>query len=153
MPKGEIIKNQILAFLPSTKKTQGSPSNINKALKWASVGALSAILDAGLFGIIYPSIKSVVLTNFIVIPLVTALGYALNHQWSFQSNRRHRGAIFRFGINLAFYFALNSLLVWLGLKLGMHPSVAKLATVPIQAPLNFVILNHWVFGEKKSRRD
>lgn len=146
--KGEIIKSGIWAFLASTKNPNGGASTLNKAVKWASVGGLSATLDAGLFGFLYPSIKSVVLTNFIVIPLVTALGYTLNHLWSFESTRRHKGAILRFVINLAFYFTLNSGLVWVGLQFGLHPSLAKLATIPIQAPINFFILNRWVFGHK-----
>lgn len=128
-----------------TNKTWGL---VRRALKWGAVGGLSAILDAGLFAWLYPGIGSVLLTNIIVIPTVTAVGYMLNHYWSFESTRTHSGAIPRFLINLGFYFLLNTFLVWLGLLCGLPPALAKLATIPIQAPINFIILNHWVFTKK-----
>lgn len=117
-------------------------------IKWAITGTLTLALDATLFRTIYPKVDSVLLANAISMPVTTMFNYLLHHKWSFDATRGHTAATPRYLAALLFGYGLNSTLVKLALLAGATPTFAKLLAVPVQAPLNFVILNRWVFHRR-----
>lgn len=117
----------------------------DRFLKWAITGTLTVTIDVLLFRALYPLTHSVFIANAISMPVTTSFNYLLHHRWSFRATRGHAAATPRFGAALVIGYLLNSALVTLALAAGASPTLAKLCAFPIQAPINFVILNRWVF--------
>lgn len=122
-------------------------------LKWGVTGTLTVGLDVLLFRGLYPMTHSVLVANAIGLPLTTTFNYLMHHRWSFEASRDHSAATPRFLVALLFNYLVNSSIVKVALLAGATPAIAKLVAVPIQAPLNFVILNRWVFHGGAARSD
>ncbi|WP_052378567.1 GtrA family protein [Polycyclovorans algicola] len=74
-----------------------------------------------------------------------ALNYGLNRRLSFASKRPHRQGLPRFALMVALGVLLNSALLGLGLRLGLHYLPAQmLATVAVMG-FNFACMKYWIF--------
>ena len=123
-------------------------------VRWGITGTLTVGLDVILFRSIYPLTESVLFANAISTPVVTAFNYLMHHKWSFQATRGHQSATSRYLATLVAGYLINSALVSIALSLGASPALAKLAAVPVQAPINFLAFNLWVFHSRQiSGRD
>jgi putative flippase GtrA len=75
-----------------------------------------------------------------------ALNYTLNRWISFASDRPHREGLPRFALMVVIGVLLNSLLLALGLHLGLHYLPAQvLATVGVMG-FNFACMKYWIFN-------
>ncbi len=73
------------------------------------------------------------------------LNYLLNRRISFASRRPHREGLPRFIVMVGGGVALNSLLLAVGLSLGLHYLAAQvLATVAVMG-FNFACMKYWIF--------
>lgn len=73
------------------------------------------------------------------------LNYGLNRRLSFASKRPHRQGLPRFVLMVALGVLLNSALLGLGLRLGLHYLPAQmLATVAVMG-FNFACMKYWIF--------
>lgn len=125
---------------------------VERFIKWGITGTLTVALDVLLFRSLYPMTHSVLLANSIGMPLSTSFNYLIHHHWSFQASRGHGAATPRFLVALLFGYLLNSTIVKIALESGATPAFAKLAAVPLQAPINFIILYRWVFHDAVRRK-
>ena len=113
--------------------------------RWAAVGAVTMALDIGIFSTATAQNWSAASANLVAIPVSTAFNYAAHHSWSFKSSQPHTSTLPKFLANLAFLYASNTVLVSTLLNFGLTPALSKIATMPVQIPLNYLVLRRWVF--------
>lgn len=122
-------------------------AQLERVAKWASIGVLTVAADVAIFRLVYPLTNSVLVANAVSMGASTLFNYLAHHRWSFESNRDHRSAAWRFAAALLLGYIINSVVVKIALLAGATTALAKVLAVPIQAPINFVILNRWVFAD------
>ena len=99
------------------------------------------------------------LGGFLSVGLVsTALHYAvmtvamLNRRFSFASQRPHRQGLPRFALMVSVGVLLNSLLLALGLHLGLHYLPAQVVATGGVMGFNFACMKYWVFNSTPPER-
>ena len=80
------------------------------------------------------------------------LSYTLNRRLSFASQRPHREGLPRFALMVICGVTLNSVLLALGVSLGLHYLPAQvLATVGVMG-FNFACMKYWIFVTPQAER-
>jgi putative flippase GtrA len=137
------------------------PKQITKYLnwnvaRWFMVGCATFAIDYVIFLSLYPNIGSVAITNLISGAVSTSFNYLAHHSWTFESDAEHRHSTLRYGGAMIFSYVLNTVATKTLLLVGAPVALAKFMAAVIQAPVTYVILNHWVFkkdnqGKSESR--
>lgn len=119
--------------------------------RWAIVGTSALALDAVLFMLAYALVQQAIVANAASSVGVVIYTYLIHHRWSFRSNRSHRSASLRYASTLLLAFAFNTAFIMFALRQGLTPLLAKLATIPVQAPVSFILQSKWVFAGENRR--
>ena len=80
------------------------------------------------------------------------LNYILNRRFSFASQRPHRQGLPRFALMVSVGVLLNSLLLAMGLHLGLHYLPAQVAATGGVMGFNFACMKYWVFNSTPPER-
>jgi putative flippase GtrA len=102
-----------------------------------------------------------VLQHFFAVTPVVAVGiayccggtisYTLNRLHTFETDRTHAEAGWRFAVVMIVGFSLSLLFVWLfSDKIGLPPMVARVISTGIVFFWNYVAHKMWTFAEKKA---
>jgi len=133
--------------------------------KFASAGALSTLLDQGLFNLLerwlVPSLfrhipglalASTVMTSTVIARVCSAMfNYRVNRQFVFQV-KKSRGSLLRYGILVvAVMFASAILVESLHVSLGMDQGIAKVLVDTVLFFINYRITKAWVFASPDER--
>jgi len=133
--------------------------------KFASAGALSTLLDQGLFNLLerwlVPSLfrhipglalASTVMTSTVIARVCSAMfNYRVNRQFVFQV-KKSRGSLLRYGILVvAVMFASAILVETLHISLGMDTGLAKIFVDTFLFFINYRITKAWVFASPDER--
>lgn len=117
----------------------------DRVFRWVVTGTTTTLLDVAIFHVLFGAWDVLLAANAVSLSVSTTLNYLMHHAWSFRATRAHRGAAPRFLVSLGVYYVINSTLVAGFVALGVDATVAKVVSVPLQAPLNFWLFNRWVF--------
>ena len=114
-------------------------------IRWGLVGFTTNLFDYLLFLSIYYTSNKVFFSNFISVTIATSLNYYLNYKWTFHSQLKHSKSLSRYSLNLFFWWLVSTSLIKILLVLSIDPKIAKLAPLILIAPINFFILNYFIF--------
>ncbi len=90
-----------------------------------------------------------VITSMAGALLGAIINYLLNHRYTFRSDRRHREALPRFLAVAAVGFALNALLMWLGVDVaGLHYLLAQVLATVLVLVWNWLGNRLWTFARE-----
>lgn len=92
----------------------------------------------------------VMLSTSIAFVLVTLENYLLHRGWTFRSEAAHGEALPRFLLMSAAGFAINWMVMSLGVGLGFHYLLVQGAAIAAIVAWNFAISSYWIFGNRKS---
>ena len=115
-------------------------------LRWALVGATTALIDYVIFISMYSVIISVLVANFISGLVSLSFNYSAHYFWSFKSQTDHTKAGLKYLINLITFWSISTLLLKILITSGIDPKIAKLIPIPMIAPLSFISLRYFVFN-------
>ena len=115
-------------------------------LRWALVGATTALIDYVIFISMYSVIISVLVANFISGLVSLSFNYSAHYFWSFKSQTDHTKAGLKYLINLITFWSISTLLLKILITSGFDPKIAKLIPIPMIAPLSFISLRYFVFN-------
>ena len=124
---------------------------LRQFITFFGVGVAATITDWGTF---------FVQTEFLAVPNVYAalvsyccggtISYTLNRAHTFDSERTHLEAGWRFAVVMVVGFSLTGLFVWLFAdRLGLPPMVARMISTAIVFFWNYLAHKTWTFGEKR----
>ena len=114
-------------------------------MRWSLVGITTNIFDYLLFLSLYYLSNTVFFSNFISVTIATSINYFFNHKWTFQSKLNHSKSGSRYIMNLFFWWLVSTFMIKTLLVLSIDPKIAKLVPLILIAPINFFILNYFVF--------
>ena len=117
-------------------------------LRWALVGATTALIDYVIFISMYSVIISVLVANFISGLVSLSFNYSAHYFWSFKSQTDHTKAGLKYLINLITFWSISTLLLKILITSGFDPKIAKLIPIPMIAPLSFISLKFFVFKSR-----
>jgi len=118
-------------------------------IRWFIVGITSLFLDIGGFALGLEISTSIFIANFIAAILSTSFNYLAHYFWTFNSKGRHGGTILRYYLNIFFLFIGSTLLIQLLILNGLEPLVAKILSLVLILPLNFLTLKFFVYKETR----
>jgi putative flippase GtrA len=76
------------------------------------------------------------------------VNYSLNYRFTFRSGLSHREAAPRFAVVAATGLVLNTLLMAVGLRLGLYYLVAQVVATGLVLCCNFLLSRVWAFRER-----
>ena len=117
-------------------------------IRWLLVGLLTTTTDYLIFISLYGPLNSVVITNFISGFVSTSINYYTHHRWTFKSEQKHSKSGSSYLINLIFWWVVSTLSIKALIVLEIEPKIAKLLPILVIAPINYFVLNHFVFKKK-----
>jgi len=117
-------------------------------LRWMLVGVLTNALDYLIFIFLYHKIEMVLISNFISSFIATSINYLTHHKWTFKSDQNHSKSGTKYLINLIFWWIISTISIKALIVLNVNPKIAKLLPILIIAPINYFVLNHFVFKKK-----
>lgn len=117
-------------------------------LRWGTVGMLTNLIDYIIFICLYRAIESVFLSNLISASVSTSINYLTNHKWTFRSDQNHSSTGTKYLINLAFWWLISTSIIKVLVILDIDPKIAKLLPLIVIVPVNYFVLNHFVFSKK-----
>jgi len=116
---------------------------------FVGVGVASAAIDGGAFLALHHLGMAAWAANMIGFGLAFLANYHGNRILVFRAGQV-RGALLRYVALVALNLATSTLLVQLGLLVGLTPWLAKGISMAIVALVNFVLLRLWVFAPRRS---
>jgi putative flippase GtrA len=119
----------------------------DSAVRFIVVGALSVGIYVGGVALLHRVVgMGPEVANVIAYLAGTLLNYFLNFYWSFQSNRSHQAAVWRFILVQAFGVVLNTLYVWAMLRfVAMPVEIVAISFTVIWPFFSFFALRYWAF--------
>jgi putative flippase GtrA len=118
-------------------------------IRWFIVGITSLFIDIGGFAIGLEISTSILIANLIAAILSTSFNYLAHYFWTFDSKGRHSGTILRYYLNIFFLWIGSSLLIQLLTLNSFEPLVAKVLSLVLILPLNFLTLKFFVYKETR----
>jgi putative flippase GtrA len=116
--------------------------------RWMLVGLITTATDYLIFISLYGLINSVVVANFISGFVSTSINYYTHYRWTFKSEQDHSKSGTRYLLILIFWWVVSTISIKALIVLEIHPKIAKLLPILVIAPINYFILNHFVFKKK-----
>lgn len=117
-------------------------------LRWALVGSSTTLIDYLMFISLYGWSRSVFLSNLISTSSATSINYFSHYRWTFKSDLNYTQSGIRYLLNLIFWWIASSSIITFLIFLNVDTKIAKLAPLLIIVPVNYFILNHFVFRRK-----
>lgn len=118
-------------------------------VRWFIVGITSLAIDICGFALGLEIAESVFVANLISAILSTSFNYLAHYFWTFNSKVRHGKTILRYYLNIFFLWIGSSLLIKLLILNGFGPLVAKVLSLVLILPLNFLTLKFLVYKENR----
>ena len=91
--------------------------------------------------------KSIFIANLIAAIFSTSFNYLAHYFWTFGSKSHHRGTILRYYLNILFLWIGSSLLIKLLVLNSLEPLIAKILSLLVILPLNFLTLKYFVYKQ------
>jgi putative flippase GtrA len=117
-------------------------------LRWAAVGIFTNGIDYFLFLLLYGSIRSVFIANLISASIATSINFFFHHRWTFRSEQTHTNSGAKYLINLIFWWLVSTSIIKGLVVLDIDPRIAKLVPFLVIVPVNYFVLNYFVFKKK-----
>ena len=117
-------------------------------LRWGAVGIFTNTIDYFLFILLYDPIKSVFIANLISASIATSINYFSHHRWTFRSDQTHSNSGAKYLINLIFWWFVSTSIIKSLVVLNVDPRIAKLVPFLVIVPVNYFVLNYFVFKKK-----
>ena len=118
-------------------------------IRWFIVGVTSLAIDICGFALGLEISESIFVANFIAAILSTSFNYLAHYFWTFNSKGRHGRTILRYYLNILFLWIWSSLLIKLFILNGFGPLVAKVLSLVLILPLNFLTLKFLVYKKNQ----
>ena len=118
-------------------------------VRWFIVGVTSLLIDICGFAFGLEISESIFVANFVAAILSTSFNYLAHYFWTFNSKGRHGKTILRYYLNIFFLWIGSSLLIKLLILNGFGPLVAKVLSLVLILPLNFLTLKFFVYKETR----
>lgn len=122
-----------------------------KIVKFCVVGFIGAAIDFGLLAILVEVFAWPVLianTCSFIIALVN--NFWLNKFWTWRdTSDQHVGQFVKYSLTSVVGLGINTLLMWLSLKIGLYYLLAKFFISIIVAFWNYSVNNWWTFLNKE----
>lgn len=115
-------------------------------LKWLAVGVISLFIDTLTFTISFQAVKQVFVSNLIAATFSTSFNYAAHYFWTFNSNSKHKETLIKYIINVTLIWLISSLLIKSLIEINFIPIYAKLLSLIIILPINFLILKKFIYN-------
>ena len=116
-------------------------------LKWLAVGFISLFIDTLTFTIFFQTVGQVFISNLISATFSTSFNYAAHYFWTFNSNSKHIKTLIKYIINITLIWLISSLLIKILIEINFIPIYAKLLSLIIILPINFLILKRFIYNE------
>jgi len=117
-------------------------------LRWATVGITTTAIDYFVFILMYAATNSVFGSNLLAATVATTFNYLTHHRWTFKSSQQHTASGVKYLLNLTFWWIVSSSLIKMQLSLGVDVKIAKLVPLVFIVPINYFVLNRFVFRKK-----
>ena len=121
-----------------------SDQNVATLLRFATVGAVTTVLDFSLFANLVAAAVPPPYANVASYSSGIVLSYVLNRTWTFGASASRLQAL-RFGLSVLAGLMISTLLVALLAK-AMPAIDAKLVSVPVVFGWNYLTARYWVFN-------
>lgn len=122
-----------------------------KIVKFAVVGLMGAIIDFGLLALFVEIFHWPVLianTCSFIVALVN--NFFLNKFWTWRDKSdRHARQFVKYSITSCVGLGINTVLMWVSLKIGLYYLLAKFFISIIVAFWNYFVNNFWTFSLKE----
>ena len=115
-------------------------------LKWVAVGLISLFIDTLTFTILFQSVGQVFLSNLISAIFSTSFNYAAHYFWTFNSNSKHKETLIKYMTNVTLIWLISSLFIIFLIEINFTPIHAKLLSLTIILPINFIILKRFIYN-------
>ncbi len=119
-------------------------------VRWFIVGVTSLVIDICGFALGLEISESVFGANFVAAILSTSFNYLAHYFWTFNSKGRQSRTILRYYLNILFLWIGSSLLIKLLILNSFEPLVAKVLSLILILPLNFLTLKFFVYKETRN---
>jgi putative flippase GtrA len=116
-------------------------------IRWFIVGITSLFIDIGGFALGLEISTSIFIANFLAVILSTSFNYLAHYFWTFNSRGKHVNTILRYYLNILFLWIGSSLLIELLILKSLEPLIAKVLSLVLILPLNFLTLKFFVYKE------
>lgn len=125
---------------------------VHQFSRFTGVGFVSAIGHYGLLiGLVQGFGVAAVPASAAGALLGAVINYALNYCFTFRSTKRHKDAILKFAIVALVGLVLNTLFMWVGVKLlGVHYLLSQVVTTGLVLVWSFIGNRHWTFHVRPS---
>lgn len=117
--------------------------NVDTLLRFATVGAITTLLDIALFTTFVAAAAPPAPANLVSYSCGIVVSYALNRTWTFGARHSHAKALKFVAATLA--GLLISTVLVAGLATLMSPTLAKILSVPVVFAWNYLTARLWVF--------
>jgi len=117
-------------------------------IRWSLVGITTTAIDYLLFILLYGITHSVYISNFISATVATSLNYLTHHKWTFKSRENYSKSGIKYLLNLIFWWIISTSIIKFLVASGNDPKIAKLAPLIVIVPINYFVLNHFIFKNK-----
>ena len=119
-------------------------------VRWFIVGVTSLVIDICGFALGLEISESIFVANFVAAILSTSFNYLAHYFWTFNSKGRHSRTILRYYLNIFLLWIGSSLLIKLLILNSFEPLVAKVLSLILILPLNFLALKFFVYKENRN---
>ncbi len=119
-------------------------------IRWFIVGITSLFIDISGFALGLEITESIFVANFVAAILSTSFNYLAHYFWTFNSKRPHGKTILRYYLNIFFLWIGSSFIIKLLILNSIEPLFAKVLSLILILPLNFLTLKFFVYKETRN---
>lgn len=116
--------------------------------RWGVVGIFTLLIDSWVFIYLYRRTESVLVSNSVSALTALCFNYCSHYIWSFSSKAQHKFSVPKYLLN----FISNWVLITVGIKLmiayGAPASMSKILPTITFAPISYIVLKYFVYGNK-----
>lgn len=117
--------------------------NLDTLLRFATVGAITTLLDVALFSALVAAAAPPATANLVSYSCGIAVSYLLNRSWTFRVRHSHAQALKFCAATLTGLLISTALVA--ALATLMPPTLAKILSVPAVFAWNYLTARLWVF--------
>ncbi|MCX7176004.1 MAG: GtrA family protein [Proteobacteria bacterium] len=116
-------------------------------VRYTGVGSVSALGHFGTLILLVQGFGMAAVSASAAGALVGAwINYALNYRYTFRSSKQHREAILKFAVVAVVGLLLNTLFMWLGVKIfELHYLLSQVLTTGLVVIWSFAANRYWTF--------
>jgi len=121
-----------------------------KIVKFCVVGVIGAVIDFGLLAILVEfGHWPVLIANTCSFIVALVNNFFLNKFWTWRDKSdKHVGQFVKYSLTSGVGLGINTVLMWVSLKIGLYYLLAKFFISIIVAFWNYLVNNFWTFSRK-----